>query len=97
MAGKRVQRFFTTDLEAQTFIEAQTMRQGNLGARAAHVDGRLVEDAVECEAMLKVQGVRLLDAVRDYLAAREHLQAFPGVRLSEAARHYGAVLADRSH
>lgn len=96
VAGKRVRRFFTTDLEAQTFIEAQTMRQGNLGARAAHVDGRLVEDAVECEAMLKVQGVRLLDAVRDYLAAREHLLPFPGVPLSEAARHYGALLADRS-
>lgn len=96
VAGKRVRRYFSTAAEARTFIEAQTMRQGNLGARAAHVDGRLVEDAVECEAMLKAQGVRLLDAVRDYLAAREHLRAFPAVSLAEAAEHYGALLADRA-
>jgi integrase len=96
VAGKRVRRYFTTQAEARTFIEAQTMRQGNLGARAAHVDGRLVEDAVECEAMLKAQGVRLLDAVRDYLAAREQLRAFPAVPLAEAAEHYGALLADRA-
>ena len=96
VAGKRVRRYFTTEAEAGTFIEAQTTRQGNLGARAAHVDGRLVEDAVECEAMLRAQGVRLLDAVRDYLAARDHLRAFPAVPLAEAAKHYGALLADRA-
>jgi len=96
IAGKRVRRYFTTENEARTFIEAQTVRQGNLGARAAHVDGRLVEDAVECEAMLKAQGVRLLDAVRDYMAARHHLRAFPAVPLAEAAKHYGELLADRA-
>lgn len=96
VAGKRVRRYFTTEVEARTFIEAQTVRQGNLGARAAHVDGRLVEDAVECETMLKAQGVRLLDAVRDYLAARKHLRAFPAVPLAEAAEHYAALLADRA-
>lgn len=96
VAGKRVRRYFNSEAEAQTFIDAQTVRAGNLGARAAHVDGRLVEDAVECEAMLKKQGVRLLDAVRDYLAARAHLGAFPAVSLAEAAQHYGALLADRA-
>lgn len=96
VAGKRLRRYFTTAADAGTFIEAQTMRQGNLGARAAHVDGRLVEDAVECESMLKAQGVRLLDAVRDYLAARKHLQAFPTVPLAEAAEHYSKLLADRA-
>jgi integrase len=96
VAGKRVRRYFATAAEARTFIEAQTMRQGNLGARAAHVDGRLIEDAVECEAMLKAQGVRLLDAVRDYLVARKYLLAFPAVPLAEAAEHYGALLVDRA-
>lgn len=96
VAGKRVRRYFATEAEARTFIEAQTVRQGNLGARAAHVDGRLVEDAVECEAMLKAQGLRLLDAVRDYLAAREHLRAFPAVPVAEAARHYADLLTDRA-
>ncbi len=97
VAGKRVRRYFSTEAEAGTFIEAQTMRQGNLGARAAHVDGRLVEDAVECESMLKKHGLRLLDAVRDYLAARDQLRAFPAVSLTEAAEHYGALLADRAN
>ena len=96
VAGKRVRRYFTTEAEAQTFMEAQTVRQGNLGARAAHVDGRLVEDAIECDAMLKSHGLRLLDVVRDYMEAREHLRAFPSVLLSEAAKHYGALLADRA-
>lgn len=96
VAGKRVRRFFATEAEARTFIEAQTVRQGNLGARAAHVDGRLVEDAVECEAMLKAHGVRLLDAVRDFLAARERLRDFPVVPLAEAAGHYATLLADRA-
>lgn len=97
VAGRRVRRYFQTEAEARTFIEAQTVRHGNLGARAAHVDGRTVEDAVECEAMLKPHGLRLLDAVRDFVAARECLRAFPAVPLAEAARHYGALLADRAH
>ncbi len=96
VAGKRVRRFFGSEIEAKTFIEAQTVRQGNLGARAAHVSSHTVEDAVECEAMLKPHGLRLLDAVRDFIAARECLQAFPAVSLSEAARHYGALLEDRA-
>jgi integrase len=96
VAGKRVRRFFGTQGEAETFIEQQTTRQGNLGARAAHVDGRLVEDAVECEALLKAEGVRLLDAVRDFLAARKLLRDFPGVPLKAAAEHYAKLLADRA-
>ncbi len=82
--------------EAATFIEAQTAREGNLGARAKHVDSRLVEDAVECEALLKPHGLRLLDAVRDFIAARKHLRAFPAVPLAEAAKHHSAILADRA-
>ena len=96
VAGKRVRRFFGTSGEAETFIEQQTTRQGNLGARAKHVDGRLVEDAVECEALLKAEGLRLLDAVRDFLAARKLLNDFPGVPLTEAAKHYAELLADRA-
>jgi integrase len=96
VAGRRVQRFFSTLTEAQTFIEAETVRQGNLGARAMHVSSHTVEDAVECEMMLKPHGLRLLDAVRDFIAARECLQAFPAVSLEEAARHYGALLEDRA-
>ncbi len=96
VAGKRVRRYFGTEAEATTFIEAQTTRQGNLGARATNVDGRLVEDAVECEALLKKHGVRLLDAVRDFLAARHELRAFPEVPLAEAATHYAGLLADRA-
>ncbi len=96
VAGRRVQRFFNSKTEAATFMEEQTVRQGNLGARAAHVDGRLVEDAVECDAMVKANGLRLLDVVRDYMAARAHLKAFPHVPLEEAAQHYGALLADRA-
>lgn len=75
VAGKRVRRYFATDGEAATFIEAQTTRQGNLGARAANVDSQLVEDAVECAALLKPHGLRLLDAVRDFVEARLHLIA----------------------
>jgi integrase len=96
VAGKRVRRYFATAGEAKTFIEAQTMRQGNLGARASHVDGRLVEDAVECEAMLKAHGLRLLDAMRDFMSAKQELGAFPTVPLTEAARHYAALLTDRA-
>ena len=96
IAGKRVRRYFATEAEAQTFMEAQTVRQGNLGARAAHVDGRLVEDAIECEAMAKRHGLRLLDMMRDYLEARDHLKDFPSVPVAEAAKHYGALLADRA-
>lgn len=96
VAGKRVRRFFGTQGEAETFIEQQTTRQGNLGARAAHVDGRLVEDAVECEALLKAEGVRLLDAVRDFLAARKLLRDFPAVPLTAAAGHYAKLLSDRA-
>jgi hypothetical protein len=31
VAGRRVQRFFSSAAEAKTFIEAQTVRQGKLG------------------------------------------------------------------
>jgi len=64
--------------------------------RAAYVSSHTVEDAVECEAMLKPHGLRLLDALRNFIAARECLQAFPAVSLAEAARHYGALLEDRA-
>ena len=36
-----------------------------------------------------------IDAVRDFLAAREQLRAFPAVPLADAARHYAELLADR--
>lgn len=96
VAGKRVRRYFKSQSEAKTFVEAQEIRKGNLGARASHVDGRLVEDAVECEELLKGLGVRLLDAVRDYVQARKGLSLYPNVSLAEAAGHYGALLADRA-
>jgi integrase len=96
IAGKRVRRYFGTQSEAQTFMEQQAVRQGNLGARATHIDGRLIEDAVECEALLKPYGLRLLDAVRDFMTAREEMKDFPAVPLAEAAKHYGALLADRA-
>ena len=48
--------------------------------RAAYVSSHTVEDALECEAMLKPHGLRLLDALRDFIAAR----------------HYGALLEDRA-
>ena len=96
VAGKRVRRYFGTRAEAETFIEAQTVRQGNLGARATHIDGRLIEDAVECESMLKPYGLRLLDAVRDFLAAKAHLRAFPSVPMAEAAENYASILGDRA-
>lgn len=96
VAGKRVRRYFGTEAEAKTFIEQQQVRQDNLGARAAHVDGRLVEDAVECEALLRARGIRLLDAVRDWLAARGELKDFPAVPVAEAAKHYGNLLRDRA-
>lgn len=96
VAGKRVRRYFKSQSEAKAFVEAQEVRKGNLGARASHVDGRLVEDAVECEELLKGLGVRLLDAVRDYVQARKSLNLYPNVSLAEAARHYGELLADRA-
>ena len=96
IGGKRVRRYFGTEKEAETFIEAQTVRLGNLGARAANVRGDQCEDLVECEAMLKPHGLRLLDAVRDYLAARKLLHPFPAATVAQAAEHYGALLADRA-
>ena len=96
VGGKRVRRYFNTEMEAATLIEAQTVRVGNLGARAANVRGDQFEDLVECEAMLKPHGVRLLDAVRDYLAALKHLHPFPAATVAQAAEHYGALLADRA-
>ena len=96
ICGKRVRRYFATEKEADTFVEAQTARLGNLGARAANVRCDQFEDLVECEEMLKPHGMRLLDAVRDYLAALKHLHPFPAATLSQAAEHYGALLADRS-
>ncbi len=95
VAGRRVRRFFATEEEANEFITARTLKEDNLGERANNVEGRLMEDAVEADALLKDEGLRLLDAVRDILAAREALKAFPEVTMLDAAKHYAAVLADR--
>lgn len=95
IGGKRVRRFFSTEAEAKTFVESQEVRAGNIGALAKHLDGRTANDAAECTTMLKPYGVRLLDAVRDWVAAREALKAFPDVPLVDAARHHAALLTDR--
>jgi integrase len=96
VAGERVRRIFGTRLEAETFIEQQVARTENLGARVSNVDGRLLEHAVECESLLEKHNVTLLDAIREFLSARESLAPFPGVLVTEAAKHYAKLLEERA-
>lgn len=96
IANKRVRRIFGTRVEAETFIKQQAARTENLGARAGAVDGRLLEDAVECESLLEKHNLTLLDAIREFLSARESLAPFPDVRLTEAANHYAKILEERA-
>lgn len=95
VAGRRVRKFFPTEKEARTFVEAQRVREGNLGALAAKIDHQLANDAAECALMLKPHGARLLDAVRDWVACREVLKEFPEVPLVEAARAHALRLSER--
>jgi len=96
IAGKRVRRVFGTRVEADTFIEQQAARTEHLGARVGAVDGRLLEDAVECESLLKKHNLGLLDAIREFLSAREALSPFPGVRVTDSALHYANLLKERA-
>lgn len=95
VAGRRVRRFFDTQEAAQEFIDAQTVRTSNIGALAKNLDGRMAHDAAECAEMLHPHGARLLDAVREWVAARKVLKAFPQATIPEAARHLAGVLTER--
>lgn len=95
MAGQRVRRFFPTESEAKTFIEVQQLRADNIGALAKNIDGRMAHDAAECATMLKPHDARLLDVVREWVAARGILKAFPQATITESATHFAQVLAER--
>jgi len=95
IGGKRVGRFFQTEKEPKTFIEGQTVRQGNIDVVAKHRDGRTANDAVECEFMLRPCGARRLDAVREWTAARDRLKGFDDASMVDGARHYAQVLRER--
>lgn len=96
VAGRRVRKFFATEKEAKTFIEAQNIRTGNIGALASSMDSQLANDAAECSMLLRPHGARLLDAVRDWVACRDILQHFPDVQLTEAAKHHALLLKERA-
>lgn len=93
--GKRTRRYFRAQREAETFIEAEQIRRANLGSRAQSIDRRLFEDAVEAERLLAAEGLPVMAAVREYLAAHSILRPFPGASLSDAARHYAKLVGDR--
>ncbi len=97
IGGKRVRKFFETPETAQTFIDAQTVREENIGTLARNLDVHASSDAAEAVMMLRPFNVRLLDAVREWTAARKTLSAFPDVPLAEAVKHYAQVLAERTH
>lgn len=96
VAGRRVRKFFATEKEAKTFIEAQNIRTGNIGALASSMDSQLANDAAECSLLLRPHGARLLDAVREWVACRDIMQHFPAVPLTEAAKHHALLLKERT-
>ena len=96
VAGRRVRKFFPTEKEARTFIEAQNIRTGNIGALASRMDSQLANDAAECAMLLRPHGARLLDAVREWVACRDIMQHFPDVPLTEAAKTHALRLKERT-
>jgi hypothetical protein len=96
VAGRRVRKFFVTEKEANTFIEKQNIRSGNIGALATSMDSQLANDAAECSLLLRPHGARLLDAVREWVACREIMQHFPAVPLTDAAKLHAQMLKERT-
>lgn len=95
VAGRRVRKFYPTRKEAQTFIDAQTVREGNIGTLAKHMDSQLANDAAEAQIMIKPFKARLLDVARQWTEARELLQDYPDVSLAECVKHYAQILKER--
>ncbi|HPA19080.1 MAG TPA: tyrosine-type recombinase/integrase [Verrucomicrobiae bacterium] len=65
--GKRVRRFFATEEEANTFIQQQTTKRENLGARALAIPHELHVEAIDCTDKLKPWGQSLTDATEFYI------------------------------
>ncbi len=96
VAGRRVRRFFATEKEAQTFIDGQRVREGNLGALAAKIDSRMANDAAECSLLLQPHGARLLDAVREWAACQELMKGVAGASMVEAVKAQVARLREQA-
>ena len=96
VADRRVRKFFPTEKNARTFIEAQNIRTGNIGAPASRMECQLAKDATECAMLLRPHGARLLDAVREWVACRDIMQHFPDVPLTEAAKTHALRLKVRT-
>ena len=93
--GKRVRRYFETRKAAETFIEAEHIRRENLGKRATHIDGALVEDALRASDILKPTPYTLLDAARFVAHAHSKLERH-SVRIDDAISEHAAAIERRS-
>ena len=87
--GKRVRKYFESEEAAQTFLNAETIRRENLGARAAHIDGALAEDALRASDALQSTQHTLLDAARIVAAAEAKLAPY-SIPIDEAIGRFVA-------
>src|SRR5438105_8493489 len=83
IGGKRVRRYFVRREEADTFIQAETIKRENLGNRAQRIDGALAEDAIRAADLLRGHKVTIYDAARLAAEAAENVDSH-GVRSSVA-------------
>ena len=90
--GGRNRRFFPTEVEADTYIEQQSIQLANYGTAGASMDERLRGDALAAAEVLKPLGYSLLDAARHFA---QHIKTSTGgIALCEAKR---LLLKDREH
>jgi len=92
--GKRVRKYFETREAAETFIEAEQIRRENLGKRARHIDGALVEDALRASDILKPTPYTVLDAARFVAQAHSKLEPH-SVRIDDAINDQAAAIERR--
>lgn len=94
LQGKRVRKYFPTRGQAETFLRLELTRRQNLGARAAHIDGALAEDAVRAADALKGTPFNLLDAAR--IVARGHARLGPySVAIDDAIERHASEMERR--
>ena len=94
VGGKRTRRYFVTREEANTFVQAETIKRENLGNRAQRIDGALAEDAIRAADLLRGHKLTIYDAARLAADAAEKL-APHGVGPGDAVDFYVAAMRER--
>ncbi|MFN0125954.1 MAG: tyrosine-type recombinase/integrase [Verrucomicrobiales bacterium] len=88
-SGVRKREYFADEPAAKARLATLKLQLSNLGARAAHIGGALAEDAIRAEKELAPLRVGLLEAVREYVRARESLAASGATLAEVVAAHAG--------